>query len=364
MEDEDSLMSNGNKKRIYPVRRMLLLLVVALVFGAFMMRHMIKSHVFAPILERLTPPPKLVVEPKPRYELRTSFSNDPSTMVHQKYHSGMDACRILQQCFVGSDVYGTPEVCKRNLDPTIKYYDSGFWVEMMEGKEDRLVGFLSIHHDISYKSRSQYQRNQQKQPAQPDDYHAFIIYNVCIDEERRGQGIAKKMIPAFIDAMIKHYRLEKYAKATGKETDPKTGKLVPPLIIGLDVDLTSDTMPEAFSLYAKLGFVRWWTPCTSVAYHKWAPLIDTQLAWADERQGHGINDTKDPQGNVKKTTGLLPTRSSDFPVARMLWDARSYLTNAFNLGTGKKPNHFCMYKFYSDSYASMAKQLMEESNKP
>lgn len=347
------------------MRRILLIFLLAAGFGVYFLRDALKQQLLIPLLQSLVPPPPPVKpDPKPRYELRTSFANDQSTMIHQKYHSMMDACRILQQCFVGSDVYGTPEVCKRNLDPTIKYYDSGFWVEMVKGKEDRLVGFLSIHHDIAYKSRNNWQRNQQKQSPQSDDYHALIIYNVCIDEERRGQGVAKKLIPEFIDAMVKHYKLEKYAKATGREIDPKTGKAIPPLLIGLDVDLTSDTMPEAFSLYAKLGFLRWWTPCSSVANHKWTALIDTQIAWDDARQGYGANEKKDAQGNIKKTSGLLPTRIADFPAARLLWEPKPYLSNAFNLGTGQKPNHFCMYKFYHDSFHGMAKSLLAEANGP
>lgn len=349
------------RRRLYPVKRIVLIFALTAGMMMYLLRDAVMSRILVPLALRIVPPaPVVKPTPQPRYELRTSFANDRSTMIHQQYGTMMDACRILQQCFVGSDVYGTPEVCKRSLDPTIKYYDSGFWVEMVEGKEDRLVGFLSIHHDVAHKARSQWQRTQQNQPQQSDDYHSLILYNVCIDEERRGQGVAKKMIPAFIDAMIKHYKLEKYAKATGREIDAQTGKPIPPLVVGLDVDMTSDTMAEAFSLYAKLGFVRWWTPCSSVANHKWTALIDTQLAWEDGKQGPGVNEKRDERGNVKKTTGLLPTRMADFPLARLLWEPKSYLKNAFNLGTGKKPNHFCMYKFHNDSFHGMAKTILSD----
>jgi GNAT superfamily N-acetyltransferase len=266
------------------------------------------------------------------------------------------------QCFVGSDVYGDPVVCKKNLDPTIRYYDSGFMVEVQEGKEDKIVGFMSIHHDVSYKSRTNFSRKQQNLPPQQDDYHAFILYNVCIDEEKRGQGVAKKMIPQFIDELIRHYRLERYANSNGRDIDPQTGHPIPPLLVGLDVDLTSDTMPEAFSLYAKLGFVRWWTPCTSVANHKWTSLIDAQMNYAKDDQSYGAQDRRDENGNVKKSTGLLPTHNGDFPIAQMLWDPNPYLKNAFNLGSStNRPSHFCMYKFYQDSYGSLAKSLLDYS---
>ncbi len=347
-EDDDG----GRGRKLFPLRRIVLVFLLISFGTLYFLRQSLRFYVYQPVIQWLVrPPPK--PEPQPRYELRTSFSNDPTSQIHQKYHSMMDTCRILQQCFVGSDVYGTPEVCKRNLDPTIRYYESGFWVEMVEGKEDRLVGFLSIHHDVSYKGR--------KNNQQPDDYHALVIYNVCVDEERRGKGIAKKLIPEFIDATIKHYKLEKYAKATGKEIDPKTGKPIPPLIVGLDVDLTSDLMPDAFSLYTKLGFVRWWTPCISVARHKWTSLIETQASWYESKQGYSAAEKRDEHGNVKRNTGLLPARNADFPLARLLWDPAPYLENSFNLGTGKKPNHFCMYKFYSDSFITMAKSLMESS---
>lgn len=350
------------RRRLYPVKRIVLIMALAAGVMMYLLRDAIMSRILVPLALQIVPPPVVKPTAKVRYELRTSFANDRSTMIHQKYGTMMDACRILQQCFVGSDVYGTPEVCKRSLDPTIKYYDSGFWVEMVEGQEDRLVGFLSIHHDVAYKARSQWQRTQQNQPPQSDDYHSLILYNVCIDEERRGQGIAKKMIPAFIDAMIKHYKLEKYAKATGREIDPATGKPIPPLVVGLDVDMTSDTMPEAFSLYAKLGFVRWWTPCSSVANHKWTALIDTQTSWEDSNPG--VTERRDERGNVKKSSGLLPTRMADFPIARLLWEPKSYLKNAFNLGTGNKPTHFCMYKFYCDSFHGMAKTILADPDSP
>lgn len=362
-------MDVSGRKKIYPVKRILIfgaLLSAALIFLG---RSYLEQYIFGPAYSRLSrlwidPEPLIVYRehPKAKYVLRTSFSDDRASQVHQKYGTGMDTCRILMQCFVGSDVYGDPVVCKKNLDPTIKYYDSGFMVEVKEGEEDRVVGFMSIHHDVSYKSRNMYQRKQQNLPPQLDDYHAFILYNVCIDQERRGQGVAKKMIPQFIDELIKHYKLEKYANSNGRDIDPVTGRPVPPLLIGLDVDLTSDTMTDAFSLYAKLGFIRWWTPCTSVANHKWTSLIDAQMNYSKDNQGYSSQDRRDENGNVKKASGLLPTHNGDFPAAQLLWDPNPYLKNAFNLGSSaNRPTHFCMYKFYVDSYGSVAKRLLEYS---
>lgn len=360
-EGASQRLSFFSAKGLFSPRRLAALAAASLLVSLYLLKGVIRARVLVPWARTLVPAPEAPVAP--RYVLRTSFSDDPATMVHQQYQTGMDACRILQQCFIGSDVYGSPQACKRNLDPTIKYYDSGFYVEVVPGQEDRLVGFLSVHHDVSYRSRSQWQRSQQNQPPQTDDYHAFILYNVCIDEERRGQGLAKAFIPKFLDAMVKHYRLEKYASATGSQLDPATGKPIPPLLVGLDVDLTSDMMPDAFSLYAKLGFVRWWTPCSSVANHKWASLVDTQLAYREEKQGYSPGERKDEQGNVKRAAGLLPTRLSEYPLAKLLWDPQAYLKNAFDQGTSsKKHSHFCMYKFYSDSFHTLAKGIFKAAN--
>lgn len=351
--------ARGPLLRIH-LRRIVIIAVISLLLLTFIIRYKLIDNVLHSFKPEVPPKPT----PKVTYELRYSFPDDPSTMIHQKYGTKMDSCRILQQCFAGSDVYGSPDVCKKNLAPTIEYYDSGFWVEMVEGEEDRVIGFLSIHHDIVYKSRNSWKRSQGKQSPQTDDYHAFMIYNVCIDEERRGQGVAKKMVTGMLDAMVKHYGLEKYAKSNGRDRDPKTGKIIPPLLVGLDVDLTTDNMPEAFSLYAKLGFVRWWTPCASVAQHKWSPLIDAQISYAEENQGYAAYDRRDEQGNVKKYTGLLPTKIGDFPLARMMWgDSEPYLKNAFKLGSGKRPTHFCMYKFYSDSFNSIGQTILDYSRK-
>lgn len=359
----------SGSKTIYPLKRRLVIVLLAIGLCVYFGKGMLMGFLFGPLYERLArlwtqPAPVIIYKeaPKPKLVLKTSFSDDRSTMVHQKYGTMMDACRILKQCFKGSDVYGTDEGCKRNLDPTIIYYNSAFLVEEVEGREDRLVGFASIHYDMVSKSKYQHQRRQAQLPPQNDDYHAFMIYNVCIDEERRGQGLGKKLIPLFLDAMIRHYKLEKYAKATGKEIDPETGKPIPPLLIGLDVDLTSETMAEAFSLYVKLGFVRWWSPCSNVGNHKWTSIIDTQLNYDTEKQGYTEADVRDAHGNVRRPAGLLPTRMSDFPIARLLWDPKTYLKNAFNLGSptkiAKKPNHFCMYKFHADSFQEMAKMLL------
>lgn len=337
-----------------PRKRSLGIILLGVVLITTLILYLGRSFVITTFLVPLAKPyislPQAVSEPKPRYELRCTFVDDKKTFIHQKFHTQMDVCRIMKQCFIGSDSYGTQEACMRSLPPTIKYYDSGFWVEMVEGKEDRVIGFLSIHHDVVHNTK-----------RGGDDYHALIIYNVCVDQERRGQGAGRKMVAGMVDAMVEHYGLQKYAQATGKEIDPQTGLPIPPLVVALDVDLTSETMPEAFSLYVKLGYVRWWTPCSSVANHKWSQLIDTQLAYYGKQQATASQGRVDEHGNVKRVSGLLPTKNAEFPFARLLWDPQSYTSSAFNLGSGKRPHHFCMYKFYSDNLATIAKALMEQS---
>lgn len=364
---------DAGTKKIYPFKRGLVLGLILLGLIGFFGRNLVKDRLLDPAYARVSrmwidPEPVIIFKeaPKPKYVLRTTFVDDAKTFGIQSKGTMMDACRILQQCFAGSDVYGSPEVCYRNLDPTIKYYDSGFMVEEMEGKEDRLVGFMSVHRDIAYKGNTQTQRKQNNLQPQHENYYSLIVYNVCVDEERRGKGVAKAMIPQFLDALVKHYKLERNANATGREIDPKTGMPIPPLLIGLDVDLTSESIADAFALYAKLGFVRWWTPCTSVANHKWASLIDTQFSYQkDGGQVFVSSEKKDAYGNIKRPAGLLPTHNSDFPMAKLLWDPAPYLKNAFNLGSSakasKRPDHFCMYKFYSDSFHSMAKALLPDA---
>lgn len=267
------------------------------------------------------------------YELRYSFPDDNIENNHHREFSQMDACNILPHCFEGSKIFGTKDKCRKTMKNLLKNSVSGYWVEKKTGQDDRIIGFMTIDHMVLPKN------------GKGQQYHALLLDNVCIDSERRRQGVAKKLISGLLEATIMHYKLEKFAQSTGKEIDPESGEIIPPLVLGLDVDLNSPTMPEAFCLYSKLGFVRWWTPCESVLKHDWSSLVDYQIS---------------PARNIKPGENM-ESKIMPCPLSQMLWDPMKYLKDAFILKSDNKSSLFCMYKFYSDSYYSLAKVISKYS---
>ena len=151
-----------------------------------------------------------------------------------------DACILLSSCFPDRYFAARPDLnpeaplsrCQRNLKILLDDYDSGF---LYEGK--RLVGFISsVFRDVSLEKTA---------PVSPVDPE-IELYNVCIHPDDRGRGLARSLVARY---------LEQLSAVNGFKS----------ALVGLDVDFKSPSSKEAFTLYAKMGFLRWWQPCRSIA---------------------------------------------------------------------------------------------------
>ena len=119
----------------------------------------------------------------------------------------------------------------------IEVYDSGF---VYDTKADgKLVGFIS------------------NRLLENDDFKWMNLFDVCVRKEARGKRIANKMIPDFINEIIKI-----------RSSDDKPLKY-----IGLGVDFNTPDFEKAFKLYLKLGFNTWWQGCeTSIKEFDFAEM--------------------------------------------------------------------------------------------
>lgn len=265
--------------------------------------------------------------PKSNLVLKSSFTDSQNISLMQ------DACRILPGCFLG---LFPSESCRSKIKQGLNTYDCGVMVEETEGQPDRVVGFISIHANKSQ-----------------NDYYSLGIYNVCVDSEKRGQGIAKRMLPDFVKEVIKHRKLEKYAEATGLTKD-NTGKIIPPLLVYLSVDLSTPSYESAFSLYAQLGFLRWWTFDDSIDKgDAWTLLIDAYLNHCKNR------DKKKGKGDVSLSPGHLPTGTADTSFHSLLWNPEKFKERVKDMKSGKKITDIYMCKFQHDNFREMAKTLHE-----
>lgn len=148
----------------------------------------------------------------------------------RKYDKNTDPCELLQHCFDGFEpdekTYPNDpfKQCHLIVERKFSNLDNGF---MFEG--EKLVGFASI----DYK----------------DDHHIraeMRVYNVCVRKDDRGKGAARQLVPQLIRS-VKEKRV----------TVPNI-----PVYAGLSVKFTTDSSALAFATYAKLGFIRWWQPCS------------------------------------------------------------------------------------------------------
>lgn len=182
---------------------------------------------------------------KPQLTMAIHHAGSPITLQLDN-NPDSDACSLLSTCFPDRFFAARPDLfpdapltrCQRNLRLLLNDYDSGF---LYEGR--RLVGFIS-----SVIRRTD--TNSHSQSAPPQSSATVVpmveLYNVCVRAEDRGRGLAKSLINLYLDQLAAD---ESFSVAH----------------VGLDVDFTSASAREAFALYAKLGFMRWWQPCRSIA---------------------------------------------------------------------------------------------------
>jgi hypothetical protein len=156
-----------------------------------------------------------------------------------------DACILLSSCFPDMYFAARPDLnpsaplsrCQRNLKGLLNQFDSGF---LYEGA--RLVGFISSAFRDT-------QLEKAAAPAKPE----IELYNVCIRSEDRKRGLAKPLLNLYLDQL---------AAANGYQS----------ALVGLDVSFKTPSSKEAFTLYAKMGFVRWWQPCASIGEFDFSQL--------------------------------------------------------------------------------------------
>jgi ribosomal protein S18 acetylase RimI-like enzyme len=197
----------------------------------------------------------------------------------KKFHIEMDVCRILPLCFKSfaeTDLNG----CQNKIENIMTYFDSGYLIERAEGSEGsgEVVGFLSA---VSVKK---------------DKHNFILIYNVCIDESRRGRGLGRKLLSEFIEEYVSLRELPRDS-----------------VYIALGVDLETPSSAEALQLYGKSGFVQWMEPCSRL-----------------------------DKDSINSKRAICPPKPPLERLAEVIYDPKKYAHECFNGRTA--PIHFCMYK--------------------
>lgn len=219
-------------------------------------------------------------------------------------HRDKDACVLLSQCFT---VFQNG--CEDILTKILKGFDNGFYYE-----GSRLVGFISANTDIVGTGTG-------------PKYGKIFLYNVCIRKEDRGKKIGKLMVPEFIKEIA--------AK--------RITKIIPKTFVGLDVDFETETSVSAFTLYAKLGFNRWWQFCENGISH-----FDFKVLEGQEASAEGAN----PIYNL--------------PMAEFMLGGKRYIESKLKPARAQDapPTHLCMVMLLGQEDFSYIgkniKQVLEE----
>ncbi len=186
---------------------------------------------------------------KPKLTIAMHHAGDPITL-QRDGDIDSDACVLLSSCFPDRFFAARPDLnpdapltrCQRNLKILLNDFDSGF---LYEGK--RLVGFIS-----SNIREATMEKAHQRSPVRAE----VELYNVCIRQEDRGRGLARSLASMYVDEL---------SAVNGFKT----------AWVGLDVDFQTPSAKEAFTLYAKMGFMRWWQPCRSINDFDFSQLEST-----------------------------------------------------------------------------------------
>jgi ribosomal protein S18 acetylase RimI-like enzyme len=213
----------------------------------------------------------------------------------------MDACNIMPQCFGEGESHRTPENCHSSMRDVFRYYHNGHLIDI-SGKEERLVGFISLY------------------ARRFPQAVMMMVYNVCIHKDYRARGLGKRIINEAVEALIDELHLDRSQ-----------------VILALDVDLRSPTAGDALAAYVRMGFVRWIAPCEGI---------------------HNYDFTR----AIRDSETLPPMRNNFVALYR---SPQKYIQEIYeSMDPSKKyPTHFCMYKWYKDSYADLGAMLVAQVSK-
>lgn len=231
-----------------------------------------------------------------KLELKVHWLGTPDTINKFNGAEG-DVCTILSDCFKSDYFKPDPikypnnplQPCHNTLKSIYSAFDSGFYFD-----GPRVVGFLS------------------SDTRKGNGFASVNLFNVCVRREDRGKGIAKSMLPEYIKAVT-----DMHVTAGTK------------VYVGLDVDFDTESAVAAFSLYAKMGFNRWWEPCPSI-YNFDYKVIEKQLMMANPE----IEPNTNPYHNQRPA--FL------FPMSQLFLRRKDTLQKQIRDSQGKVFNHFCM----------------------
>lgn len=233
--------------------------------------------------------------------MRHQYLNAPAIIYEAE--GPLNNCAMLQDCFPEAEaLYKNTKACHDTMLYLQRVYDNS--IVLMQGKS---IGYITFHLEVD-----------------PDNSKNKIIniYNVCVAREHRNKGIAKRMLEEGLEAMLDHYNL-RGAK----------------VLLGLDVELTTYMAAESFAMYAKMGFMRAWQPCRSVGDVDWRPIFNNPTVPAVQSPLNSILMDRerylDEEIREKKQYAHLRSRSR----------------------STKELTHFCMFKFYGESWYDMGKAL-------
>lgn len=240
------------------------------------------------------------------------WSNEQNPTFHNAGDPDTDICVLLSQCFsiYAPDPNTFPEnplqYCHFSLPFILNILDTGFYFD-----GPRVVGFISasFSNQIGFSS--------------------INLSDVCVRKEERGKGIAKTMIPQFIKS-VKEKRISAEVER---------------VYVGLAVDFKTESAVNAFSLYAKLGFNRWWEPCHHISLFDYEKL---------EYQWIMANPPLSDQGSYY----YPPTMH--FPMEEVILRGKSALNEMIYDQDDNVLNLFCMVMSHGeDDFESIGRRIKE-----
>ncbi len=277
---------------------------------------------------------------------------DAITIVHYSHEEGMaaalekvhransplDACPLLEMCFVGpTSVFKDRKACHKNMRYILEQLDSSAAIQ-----NGRVVGFISFHVAAAVN--------------RPRDV-AISTYNVCVHPDARGKGLAHRLHDEGIAHAISTYSLQAESRG-GKRAR---------ILLALDVDMASAMAPQAFAMYARMGYLRAWQPCESIGAVDWRPLFDEdgpfeavhtpldQILLAPQRY---VQDVLRDGLPASSTASAAPDAVGNMRLLVNTQDRDRLARNA-HYKPPKVQDHYCMFKFYGDSWLTMGELLRE-----